>query len=66
MSSRCWRLCDLEDMVERLLATVKALPEGSLIRDPQDPVELSYTPQQVQEMLEDMLDQLWIDQRTLD
>lgn len=64
--SRCYRLSDLIDVVEELLAIVKALPLGSELRDPRDKYTDVVKREAVLERLENMLDQLWIDQKGFD
>lgn len=64
--SRCYRLSDLIDVVEELLAIVKALPEDSLLKDPRDRYDQVVHRETVKARLEDMLDQLWIDQKGFD
>lgn len=66
MSGVCYRLCDLIDITEELLAVVKAFPEGTVLEDPLErgvfgvPVEL------VKERLQEILHQLVVDQKNLD
>lgn len=66
MSARCYRLCDLIDIVEELLAIVKALPENALLEDPSERGVIGVPAKLVRERLEDMLQQLWVDQKGFD
>lgn len=66
MSARCYRLCDLIDIVEELLAIVKALPENTLLEDPSERGVIGFPAKLVRERLEDMLQQFWVDQKGFD
>lgn len=66
MSSSCYRLCDLIDIAEELLAIVKALPESTLLEDPSERGVIGVPAKLVKERLEDILHQLWVEQRGLD
>lgn len=66
MSSVCYKLCDLIDIVEELLATVKALPEGTLLKDSSEEDETGVPIIFVIERLKDILHQLFVEQRGLD
>lgn len=66
MAGVCYRLCDLIDITEELLAVVKAFPEGTVLEDPLErgvfgvPVEL------VKERLQEILHQLVVEQKGLE
>lgn len=66
MSGLCYRLCDLIDITEELLAVVRAFPEGTVLEDPLErgvfgvPVEL------VKERLQEILYQLVVEQKGLE
>lgn len=66
MSGLCYRLCDLIDITEELLAVVNAFPEGTVLEDPLErgvfgvPVEL------VKERLQEILHQLVVEQKGLE
>lgn len=66
MSGVCYRLCDLIDITEELLAVVRAFPEGTVLEDPLErgvfgvPVEL------VKERLQEILHQLVVEQKGLE
>lgn len=64
--SRCYTLSDLIDIVEELLATVKALPPCSDLKDPRDRYSEVVKREAVIERLEGMLDQLWVQQKGFD
>lgn len=64
--SRCYTLSDLIDIVEELLAVVKALPPCSELRDPRDRYTEVVRRELVVERLELMLDQLWNQQKGFD
>lgn len=64
--NRCYTLSDLIDIVEELLATVKALPPCSDLRDPRDRYSEVVKREAVIERLEGMLDQLWVQQKGFD
>lgn len=65
MSGICYRLCDLIDITEELLAVVNSFPEGTVLEDPLErgvfgvPVEL------VKERLQEILHQLVVEQKGL-
>lgn len=66
MSGLCYRLCDLIDITEELLAVVRSFPEGAVLEDPLErgvfgvPVEL------VKERLQEILHQLVVEQKGLE
>lgn len=66
MSGTCYRLCDLIDIVEELLATVKALPEGTVLEDPLERGVFGVPVEAVKERLQEILHQLLVEQRMLD
>lgn len=66
MSVVCYKLCDLIDIVEELLATVKALPEGTLLQDSSDQDETGVPVILVIERLKGILRQLLVEQKGLD
>lgn len=65
MSSTCYRLCDLIDIVEELLAVVKALPDGTTLEDPMERGVYGVPVDAVRNRLEEMLRQLVIGQELL-
>lgn len=66
MSSTCYRLCDLIDIVEELLAVVKALPDGTTLEDPLERGVYGVPVESVRPRLEAILHQLFFYQKSLD
>lgn len=65
MSSTCYRLCDLIDIVEELLAIVKALPDGTTLEDPKERGVYGVSVDAVHSRLKEMLYQLVYGQELL-
>lgn len=55
----CYRLCDLIDIVEELLAVVKALPDGTTLEDPLERGVYGVPVERVRIRLEEILHQLF-------
>lgn len=63
MSKQCYRLIDLIDTVDELLAIVNALPDGYHLRDPLDREVYGINVDVVRQRLKDILKQLWYEQK---
>lgn len=63
MSEQCYKLIDLIDITEELLAISKALPDGYHLRDPLDRKAYFVEVQVVRKRIEDILKQLWTEQK---
>lgn len=66
MNSRCYKLCDLIDIVEELLVVVKALPEGLCLEDSTEKGICEVPVDSVRFRLEEILHQLFFYQKGLD
>lgn len=63
MSEECYRLSDLIDIVDELIAIVNALPDGYHLRDPLDRKVYNIDVDVVRQRLNDILKQLWYQQK---
>lgn len=63
MSEECYRLSDLIDIVDELIAIVNALPDGYHLRDPLDRKVYNIDVDVVRQRLKDILKQLWYEQK---
>lgn len=63
MSEECYRLSDLIDIVDELIAIVNALPDGYHLRDPLDRKVYNIDVDVVRQRLKDILKQLWYQQK---
>lgn len=63
MEEECYRLIDLIDIVDELLAIVNSLPDGYHLRDPLDRKVFKIDVEVVRQRLKDILKQLWYQQK---
>lgn len=63
MSEECYKLIDLIDTVDELIAIVNALPDGYHLRDPLDRKVYNIDVDVVRQRLKDILKQLWYQQK---
>lgn len=66
MSSTCYRLCDLIDIVDELIAVVNALPDGTTLEDPLERGVYGVPVEVVRDRLYEMRHQLFYHQKMLD
>lgn len=66
MSSTCYRLCDLIDIVDELIAVVNALPDGTTLEDPLERGVYGVPVEVVRDRLYEMRHQLVYHQKMLD
>lgn len=66
MSGTCYRLCDLIDIAEELLAILNALPEGTTLEDPMERGVYGVPVERVEERLLGILHQLVVQHKGLD
>lgn len=66
MSSTCYRLCDLIDIVDELIAVVNALPDGTTLEDPLERGVYGVPVEAVRDRLNEMRHQLVYHQKMLD
>lgn len=63
MSEECYRLSDLIDIVDELIAITNSLPDGYHLRDPLDKKVFKIEVDVVRQRLKDILKQLWYQQK---